>query len=300
MAESISQGAELLAEAIGEPFAPTDGDDTLVEFDSGESLDLTPGALTSPIVRWYRLAQREAPLWCFDKYAFRRLQPERIPSSHPLRLMNRRIEADEVIEGQEPSGLRTNVYVRRVGLADPDGAISGVRSSRLDGEWRYATSNRRRFDEIGLFEMDFLERKMPKRSRGAMAKVLPTPTLEALFQEGGWLFDLIWEVWMTSTAQEIIPVLEALGIPPETHQEWSVRLALPMLSAAELGATWDSADEWVTARKMTIFSLSHRLGLEPRHVFRRLIGSGAEQRYDDWQSATGITNPINLYLPTTP
>jgi hypothetical protein len=76
-----------LSAAVADPFveAPYDAEDDFVPF-TGRNIDITVASLSSPILQWYSLAQQEAPLWCFDKVAFRSLQPGGVPSSHPLAL----------------------------------------------------------------------------------------------------------------------------------------------------------------------------------------------------------------------
>ena len=55
---------------------------------------------SDPIFKWYELALREAPLWCFDARTFNRLNGPGSLSTHPLRTILDRILADEGLDRQ--------------------------------------------------------------------------------------------------------------------------------------------------------------------------------------------------------
>ena len=66
--------------------------------------------------------------------------------------------------------------------------------------------------------------------------------------------------------------------------------------SAELGAMRDSDDDWVTARRMTIFSLAHRLGMKGHQVARRVVGTSEYERFKSWKKDDAF-NPIDAYVP---
>jgi hypothetical protein len=97
------------------------------------------------------------------------------------------------------------------------------------------TKRQRRSRQEDLDE--FLAKLGATRGPGRPEKGPPMAMLEALFEQGKWLFGVCWEgldgAEPGETAQGI---LEAQGIPPQLQRGWAVLLALPMLSALEVGA----------------------------------------------------------------
>ena len=106
--------AELLRKAVANPFEYMEVDD--------------PTPPIRDITAWYRLAREKAPLWCFNKWAFRALRSNDLPSSYPLRKITQRIAEDEgfnqnnPLEAGAPIGsLLFHVFSRRVSLSEETG-----------------------------------------------------------------------------------------------------------------------------------------------------------------------------------
>lgn len=120
--------------------------------------------------------------------------------------------------------------------------------------------------------------------------------LKALVKEGRVLFELCWKP-PVEVSPETDKALADLGAPPEEHEAWALRLALPVLSGKEVAALqreWRKAHsqrrgggERPTALRFTVWSLAHRLGLPAPVVARKALHTDAPQYFVNRQ------NPIH-------
>lgn len=139
---------------------------------------------------------------------------------------------------------------------------------------------------------DFLERIGASLPRGHPPKGARQAVLDALFEQGKWLFGVCWGALPTEPSSETASLLGELGIAEADRPAWATRLALPMLSSAELSELRRQASEPpgrypnVPPRRLTIFSIAHRLGSEPASLAKRLYRSDV-----DWFG--GRTSPFS-------
>ncbi len=127
---------------------------------------------------------------------------------------------------------------------------------------------------------DFLARISARVGRGRPPRVTTDEVLRVLYEETTDFLTVLWAIDQTPPlGDDVVELLTALGAM-EDHEGWAVRLAVPGLSSREL--RWVSASRgqrWFTPRRLSILVLAHRLGLEPPHVARRLVGADEEQEF---------------------
>ena len=74
------------------------------------------------IARWYALVRKMAPLWCLDRWAFKALRSDDLPSAYPISRLIRRIVKDEGLNQygakNEAPPLVTHLVARRIALAE--------------------------------------------------------------------------------------------------------------------------------------------------------------------------------------
>jgi hypothetical protein len=142
---------------------------------------------------------------------------------------------------------------------------------------RPGTGGRQEAQEaINAFLVDISARVRPGRPpRGT-----PDEVLRALHEQTTDLLTILWDLGGTPPlGDEAVDLLTALGVTRD-HEAWAVRLAVPGLSSLELQHVSESRGQrWITPRRLSIFILAHRLGLEPPHVARRLVGADEEEEF---------------------
>lgn len=302
--DTLAESAELLAAAITEPFFVDRG----LSFDPDQGFagnsDLPLSALTVPIIRWYRMAQRMAPLWCFDKVAFRNARDDDVPSSKPLRDFVERMKADERVptwRSVPPSSVVANLWSRRIGLADSE-MISGVRTQ--PGVFGIVPGNYMDIDDIGLFKADYHDHLRPDRGPGAVSQY-DMQVRQVLFEQGKWLLGVCWQAGLgeqepTTTARN---VLSASGVEEEDHLLSCICLALPMFSIvetaaliAEIGKGIGEKGPETQPRRFTRWCLAHRLEMTASALAKNLSPQSDARYHRDNENpiseANGRSNPL--------
>lgn len=136
-----------------------------------------------------------------------------------------------------------------------------------------------------------------KLAHGRPPTGAPTRILDPLFEQGKWLFGSCWQALPCDPSEEACAILNELDAPKSEHQLWALRLALPMLSVAEIEAMLRGIAEpyglpHTRPRRFTVFSIAHRLGLAAETLARRLPPKDDARRFFAFYS-----NPIR---PTPP
>ena len=123
------------------------------------------------------------------------------------------------------------------------------------------------------------------------------PILDALFDQGRWLFDTCWKSLPVEPTETVNDLLAELGADPEDYTSWAIRLALPMLSVVEIEALRRQIAEPLGRRKphtpprrFTVFSIAHRLGVEAKVLARKLPPKSDAR---DFFAKKKNPNPIN-------
>jgi hypothetical protein len=149
---------------------------------------------------------------------------------------------------------------------------------------------------------DFLRRIAVHRGRGRPAEGPSETIVQALVSEGRDLFELLWFRFPSEVSQKSENLLGEHGVAESERALWAVRLALPILSKPEIqalqseveqSANWTRASGQPTPRRLSVFVLAHRLGMEASTVARRATG-GSGGAYEEFQ---GAVNPIDAFLP---
>jgi hypothetical protein len=131
----------------------------------------------------------------------------------------------------------------------------------------------------------------------------PTPAiLSPLFQQGRRLTQLIWEkIRAFQVSQEAQQVLAGQNVAEAKFELWTARLALPVLSRAEIlamKAESAKSPRWTrrqgprpTPRRFVIWVLAHRLGMQASSLAQKVLSATEkEKRY------FRRTNPIKAFL----
>ncbi len=94
--------------------------------------------------------------------------------------------------------------------------------------------------------------------------------------------------------------LDGQGVTSSDQQQlWTARLVLPVLSQPEILALQDPTgkgkDQWapkvrLKARRLAVWIIAHRLGLEGKTVAYKAIRRSAAQDFEGWP------NPIEAFL----
>ena len=255
------------------------------------------GYFGSDTAKWYELARKKAPLWTFDKWAFNSLRVDDLPSSFPLRRIIKTIAEDEGVDLDGPHRLGPPVPLlsylsaARGGRSEeggyggiPDMDTSDPSESPIWGlgmevlarlEDVEAASTKKERNEVRK-ELDrYLNSLGARLSQGRPTRGAPQRMLDPLFEQGKWLFGTCWQALPWGPSAESCKILTERGALADDCPLWAIRLALPMLSVAEIGAMLREIAEpygqpHTRPRRFTIFSIAHRLRCDAKALAYRL------------------------------
>lgn len=290
-----------------------------------------------PLSRWYEALIWHCPLLTLQAGAYHSTHLVFLPSTHPLDQFVASIIRDEGIPTEFDSfvdPLQANLDERRVALSEqralcvatthPE-TLKRRRSPLLKAgrDWPYREDEYLELGEQLVRHVDarlgaakgtpeeeqakaelkeFLEQIAARHRRGAPVVGVTKAAMKALYREVKAILEVLWPIQSWAPSARTRDLLAKSGAGDEAEQrEWVLRLAVPVLSRAELLATLDQAAQersWTktggrpTPRRFSVWILAHRLSIRPVSVADK-IGFGSDRYLFEGDPPT---NPIDAFL----